>query len=211
MVMSPSIRKLALTAHVISSIGWIGALAVFLAHSIVSVTSDDVQIVRAACLAMGLSAWFVILPFSLASLATGLLQAVGTAWGLLRHYWVVIKLLLTSVATAVLLLKLAPISGLAAAAKTLSFTSSELLDLKTSLLAHAAGGLVVLLLTTVLAIYKPAGITARGAKAGLSAGQAGRPRWVKAFAIGGLLLVLAAFALLHGGHGPAAAHIRTLP
>ena len=211
MVMSPSIRKLALTAHVISSIGWVGALAVFLAHSIVSVTSDDVQIVRAACLAMGLSAWFVILPFSLASLATGLLQAVGTAWGLLRHYWVVIKLLSTSVATAVLLLKLAPISSLAAAAKTLSFTSSELLDLKTSLLAHAAGGLVVLLLATVLAIYKPAGITARGVKAGLAASEAGTPRWVKAFAIACLLLVLAVLALLHGAHGPAAAHIRALP
>ncbi len=36
--------------------------------------------------------------------------------GLLRHYWVLFKLLLTSVATAVLFLKLGPISALAAAA-----------------------------------------------------------------------------------------------
>jgi hypothetical protein len=160
---------------------------------------------------MGLTAWFVILPFSLASLATGVLQALGTAWGLLRHYWVLVKLLLTLVATGVLLLKLAPISSLAAAAGALSFTAAESFDLKTSLLAHAAGGLFVLVVATVLAIYKPAGITARGARAAheqrsgnaaLAASQAGTPRWVKSFAIVGLLLLLAVLALLHGGHGP---------
>jgi hypothetical protein len=214
MLMSPSIRKLALTAHVVSSVGWVGALAVFLAHSIVSVASQDVQVVRAACLAMALTAWFVILPFSLASLATGLLQALGTAWGLLRHYWVLIKLLLTLVATTVLLLKLAPISSLATAVKALAFTSTELPDLKASLLAHAVGGLFVLLVATVLAIYKPAGVTWRGARflnpqhsgnAGLAVSQAGTPRWVKPFAMVGLLFaLLAVLAFFHGGHGPGA-------
>jgi hypothetical protein len=214
MLMSPSVRKLALTAHVVSSVGWVGALAVFLAHSIVSVASQDVQVVRAACLAMGLTAWFVILPFSLASLATGILQALGTAWGLLRHYWVAVKLLLTLVATAVLLLKLAPISSLATAAKALTFTSTELLDLKASLLAHAAGGLFVLFVAAVLAIYKPAGITSRGARflnkqnassTGLAASQASTPLWVKSFVVVGLLvLLLATLAFFYGGHGPGA-------
>ena len=108
--MSPSLRKLVLTAHVLSSVGWVGALAVFLAHSIVGILSQDIQLVRAACVAMALTAWFVILPFSLASFVTGLVQALGTAWGLLQHYWVAAKLLLTAVATAVLLLKLGPIA-----------------------------------------------------------------------------------------------------
>jgi hypothetical protein len=213
MLMSPSVRKLALTAHVISSVGWVGALTVFLAHSLVSVVSHDIQVVRAACLAMGLTAWFVVLPFSLASLATGLLQALGTAWGLLRHYWVLVKLLLTLVATAVLLSKLAPISSLAAAAQALNFTSAELPDLKASLLVHAAGGIVVLLVATVLAIYKPAGMTPRGAKLphkqhsggdGDAVRQAGTARWVRSFAIIGLLLVLLAAALVHfhAANGP---------
>jgi hypothetical protein len=206
MLMSPSARKFALTAHVVSSLGWVGALTVFLAHSIVSVVSHDVQLVRAACLAMGLTAWFVILPFSLASLATGLLQALGTAWGLLRHYWVLVKLLLTLVATAVLLSKLAPISGLAAAAQALNFTFADSPDLKVSLLAHATGGLVVLLVATVLAIYKPTGITPRGARLlhrersgtdGAAIPQAGTPRWVRSCAIVGVLLVLLAAALTH--------------
>lgn len=212
MLMSPSIRRLTLTAHVISSVGWVGALAVFLAHSVVSVASHDVQLVRAACMAMALTTWFVILPFSVASLATGVLQAWGTAWGLFRHYWVVVKLLLTLVATAVLLLKLATIESLSTAAAALSFTANEMPGLKTSLLVHAAAGLVLLLVTTALAIYKPAGLTNRGAavlglrnngSAKPTAATARTPRWVKQFAgLGVLLVLLAVFALLHGGHTP---------
>jgi len=77
-----------LTTHVLSSIGWFGALLAFLAHRIASLTSSDPNLVRSVCIAMALIAWFVILPLSLASFVTGLVQALGTAWGLLRHYWV---------------------------------------------------------------------------------------------------------------------------
>lgn len=97
--MTPAFRKLALTVHIIASVGWVGAVAVFLAHAIASTSSQDALLVRAACLAMGLTAWFVILPLSLTSLVTGLVQALGTAWGLFRHYWVLAKLLLTGLAT----------------------------------------------------------------------------------------------------------------
>ena len=95
---------------------------------------------RAACLMMGITAWFVILPLAATSLVTGLVQALGTAWGLFRHYWVTIKLLLTAFATAVLLLKLTPISALAAAAQT-AVSLQEFAGLKLSLVIHAAGGL----------------------------------------------------------------------
>ncbi|TWO63321.1 hypothetical protein FN976_28550, partial [Caenimonas sedimenti] len=113
MTMSPRTRKLMLTAHITSSVGWCGALAVFLAHALVGLVSKEDQVVRAMSIAMGVTAWLVIMPLSLATLATGLTQALGTAWGLLRHYWVLFKLLLTAVATVVLLLKLGPISVLA--------------------------------------------------------------------------------------------------
>ena len=41
MIMAPSLRKLALTAHVTSSVGWLGAAAAFLAVAIVGLTSRD--------------------------------------------------------------------------------------------------------------------------------------------------------------------------
>lgn len=81
MIMTSNIRKLMLTFHVTASIGWAGALAVFLAHSLVSLSNQDPAVVRAACLMMGITAWFVILPLAATSLVTGLVQALGTAWG----------------------------------------------------------------------------------------------------------------------------------
>jgi hypothetical protein len=41
---------------------------------------------RAAYLAMDLTSRFVIVPLARASLLTGLAQALGTPWGLFRHY-----------------------------------------------------------------------------------------------------------------------------
>jgi hypothetical protein len=213
MTITPPIRKLTLTGHITVSVGWIGALAVFLAHAIASLVSQDEQIVRAASLAMGLTAWFVILPLSLASLITGLVQALGTTWGLFRQYWVLFKLLLTAVATTVLLLKLAPISYLADAAAQATFSGADLIELRTSLMVHAAGGLLVLLAAASLAVYKPAGMTRYGLRKHRQQGSArltselasSTPRWVKAFGLVVIVLILlVCIMMLVGGHGPGA-------
>lgn len=210
--MTPPVRKFALAAHVTTSVGWAGALAVFLAHAIASLSSRDEQIVRATSLAMGLTAWFVILPLSLASLTTGLVQALGTAWGLVRHYWVLFKLLLTAVATIVLLLKMGPISHLAEVARESTLSSTELVGLRTSLVVHAAGGLVILLAAVALAIYKPAGLTPygvrkqRGTDISIGPGHEklpGTSRWVKVVgAVVVLLALMVGAMVLVGGHGP---------
>ena len=82
MTMSPRIRALALTSHVTASVGWLGAVAGFLALAIAGLTSQQSQTVGAAYLAMELITWSVIIPLSLASLVTGLVSSVGTDWGL---------------------------------------------------------------------------------------------------------------------------------
>ncbi len=198
MVLTPHVRKLALTAHVTSSVGWVGALAVFFAHSLATLLSKDEQVVRAASLAMGLTAWLVIMPLSIAAVLTGLIQALGTAWGVARHYWVLFKLVLTALATGVLLLKLQPISDLATAAGQVGFSIADTAALRTSLTVHAAGGLVILMAALCLAIYKPAGEIRRGGPL---------PRWAKVF--GAVLIALAVLLsgmVLVGQHGPAAIH-----
>ena len=81
MTLAPRLRKFALTTHVVCSVGWLGSVASFLALAIAGVTSDDAQMVRAAYLAMELTGWFVIVPLSLASLITGIIQSLGTQWG----------------------------------------------------------------------------------------------------------------------------------
>jgi len=164
MTLTPSLRKLTLTVHVMSSVGWFGAVAAFLALAVAALTSQDAQLVRSADLAMDLTAWFVIVPLCFASLLTGLVSSLGTPWGLFRHYWVLIKLLITVPATLVLLVHMQPISVLASAAAMRAATSSSAdLDGLRNLLVTAAGAaLLVLLVLTMLSIYKPRGMTRYG-------------------------------------------------
>lgn len=84
--MKPRLRKFVLTAHITFAVGWLGAVATFLALAIAGLTSQDAQTVRAAYLTMELIARFVIVPLSFAPLLTGPVLSLGTPWGLFRHY-----------------------------------------------------------------------------------------------------------------------------
>jgi hypothetical protein len=159
--MAPGLRKLALTAHVSFSVGWLGAVIAFLALAIAGVTSQHAQTVRAAYLAMALLVSYVIVPLAFTSLLSGVISALGTKWGLFRHYWVLVKLVLTVIAIAVLLVQRAPISQLAVIAADPASAVAVLGENRRPLI-HAAGGLVVLLVVQVLGVYKPRGMTRYG-------------------------------------------------
>jgi hypothetical protein len=162
MIMRPWLRKFALTTHVTFSVGWLGAVAGFLALSIAGLTSGDAQIVRAAYVAMKLTTWFVIVPLSFASLLTGIVQALGTTWGLFRHYWILIKLLLNILATVILLLHTQPIDRLAAAVARTTLSSTDLRPVRIQLVVDAGAALLALLVATTLSVYKPQGRTRYG-------------------------------------------------
>ena len=157
--MTPAFRKLALTVHLALSVGWIGAVAVYLALGLSAVTSEDAQAIRAAWIAMELTGWFVIVPMALGSLVTGLVMALGTPWGLFRHYWVLITLVLTLFSTVVLLLHMPTVSSLADVAREADGAALGGLG---GDLFHPGVGLLVLLVITVLNVYKPRGLTPYG-------------------------------------------------
>ncbi len=104
----------------------------------------------------------VIVPLAIAALLTGIAQALATPWGLLRHFWIVFKLAIVVAATALLLVKTGQIDYLARLAARGPITDVGLAGMRGSMIAHAAGGLVVLLWATALGIYRPAGLTRRG-------------------------------------------------
>ncbi len=104
----------------------------------------------------------VIVPLAFAALLTGLIQSLATAWGLFQHYWVVVKLLLTTFATTILLIKMALISEAARLASETILPRADLHAAGLQLAVHAAGGLSVLFLPMVLSIYKPQGRTRYG-------------------------------------------------
>jgi uncharacterized membrane protein len=157
--MTPNLRKFALTTHLIVSLGWIGAVVAYLALGVSAMTSQDAQTVRAAWIAMEVTGWFVIVPLAVAAVLTGLVMALGTPWGLFRHYWVLITLVLTILAAVVLLLHMPTVTSLADQAR--SADDAHLGGLGGDLL-HPGLGLVVLLVITALNVYKPRGLTRYG-------------------------------------------------
>jgi hypothetical protein len=157
--MPSGLRKIALTTHVGVSVGLLGAIASFLALAIAGLTQTNGEIGRAAYPAMALTAQFVIVPLALAALFGGILQALGTRWGLFRHYWVLAKLVLTVFANAVLLVKMPMIGYAARHAAEAAAANADLAVARLQLAAHAGAGLLVLLVPVVLSIYKPAGTT----------------------------------------------------
>jgi len=164
--MTPRVRKLTITAHVAFSVGWLGATAAFLVLSIAGITSHDPQVVRGAYLSMDLISRFVVIPMSFAALATGLLQALGTPWGLFRYYWIIAKFSLAIFATIALLVH--QFAAVAEAAKRVSGAAAETLFgsdlayLKTELVRAPGVAILLLLVVTTLGVYKPWGLTGYG-------------------------------------------------
>lgn len=142
--MPPQLRKLALTAHVSCSVGWLGAVAAFVPIAVVGIDGKEAQAVG----------WFVLVPLSFASLLTGLISSLGTEWGLFRHWWVVSKLALNLFGCGGLLefmLRLdssrggmAPMGG------------------RRDMVVRSGLALAVLLVPVVLSVYKPRGVTPYG-------------------------------------------------
>ena len=159
-MMSPAIRKLLLTAHITCSVGWVGAVCVFLALAILGLTSEDAAMVRAVYVVMERAAWLTLIPFAFASLVTGIAVSLATTWGLFRHYWVVFKLLITMFATLVLWIYMETFRHLAVTAADPAQAIDRVRN--PSPLVHSVLALLILLVATVLAIYKPQGVTAYG-------------------------------------------------
>lgn len=163
MTMAPGLRKFVLTAHVTSSVGWLGAIVAFLALGVIGVVSQDAQVVRGVYLVMEPAGWFVLVPLAVASLVTGLIQSLGSAWGLLRHYWVLAKLLINLLGVVVLLLYMQTLSFLAdVAAQGSSIDDLSGAQGGGSPIVHSAVALLLLLLAAGLSVYKPRGMTRYG-------------------------------------------------
>ncbi|HEX5505325.1 MAG TPA: hypothetical protein VFW96_22090 [Thermomicrobiales bacterium] len=162
MTMPPRLRRFMLTVHVTASVGWIGAIAGFLPLAITGLTTQDTQLVRAAYLGMDWIGWYVLVPLSFASLLSGLVQALGTPWGLFRHYWILAKLLINVLANAVLLLFMQTLSAVVGGGVAADATFLGELQGSPAPVLHAGVALLLLLVATALSVYKPRGVTPYG-------------------------------------------------
>ena len=205
MTMTPGLRKFLLTTHIAVSVGWIGSVAAFVALSLVALTSQNAELVRGAYLFMNIVCLYIVVPLSLAALLTGLIQSLGTQWGLLRHYWVLMKLVMTIFAIVILLFH--QFSAMSTAAKLVleapagTLPNSELGRLGFVLARASLLSIPLLLTITGLSVYKPWGLTGFGRESRKANTSWQGMKAIAAFVLVSLL-VLALIVLHLTGHHP---------
>ena len=140
-------HKVALTAHILTSVGWFGIAIVVAFCGLAAAASDDRVLASALYRTMETAPWLSI-PAGLAAVATGVLLGLGTSFGLVRHWWVVVK---TVIAAAVIVTD-AVLVGHVAHDAVAGRVGPPLYG---GTIAHV----VVLGVATVLSVFKPRGRT----------------------------------------------------
>ncbi|BCJ73516.1 hypothetical protein CS0771_30600 [Catellatospora sp. IY07-71] len=148
-------RRFLLTAHVVTSVGWLGVAYALLVMALSAQAADDAG-TRAATYSLMLSFdTAAMLPLGLAALVTGVILGLGTHWGVLRHWWVAVKLVLNVAVLVVPMLTRHPALVDAvdtARAGLLTAPDGRVLD-------GSIASVIVLTAATVLSVYKPWGKT----------------------------------------------------
>ena len=143
-------HKVALTAHILTAVGWFGLAVVVAFCGLAAAASDDRVLASALYRTMETAPWLSI-PAGLAAVATGVLLGLGTSFGLVRHWWVVVKIV---IAAAVIVTD-AVLVGHVAHDAVAGRVGPPLYG---STIAHV----VVLAIATVLSVFKPRGRTPWG-------------------------------------------------
>ena len=161
--MPRSLRKLVLTVHVVVSVGWIGIEAGLLALGLTGLYTRDPEVLRAVYVAAELFGGIFLAPASMGVLVTGILLSVGTPWGLVRHYWVLVKFVLTMalVASGILVLnrRLQEAAVSVSEVPLSTLTSADVGALQFQIVAAVSVALLLLITATTLSVYKPWGRT----------------------------------------------------
>jgi hypothetical protein len=161
--LSPPARKPVMVLHVIAGISWMGVDIALLSLLITARTTNDPAMVVSGFNAIGIIVPVAVPPLSLLILFTGVLQGLGTPWGLVRYWWVVVKLILSLIMTVLVFVSLLP--GVRAMAVLSDTTISadalraSLGSLPTGLMFPPIVSFLMLGTAAILSIFKPWGRT----------------------------------------------------
>jgi hypothetical protein len=147
-------RVALLTVHVVMSVGWVGIDGALVALEITGLSTGNPTVRAGIATAMAVIALWVLVPVVFFSVVTGLVLALSTPWGLVRHWWVLTKcgiaVVLTVAGLSVLLPQMQQI--LAGGGASIG---------RPTLVARSMA-LMLLLVATGLSVAKPWGKTPHG-------------------------------------------------
>ncbi len=160
--MPPPARKTVLVLHVIAAVGWLGVTFANVALGATLLTTNDPQVQHAMFRALGVVADFVLIPIAWTAFLTGLLLALGTKWGLIRHKWVLTKFLLTTL--VVLLTTFSLVPGLKSQRDAAEVAAADqlLVTDPNSMISAGVVSTTIYTICVLLSIVKPWGRTRWG-------------------------------------------------
>jgi hypothetical protein len=154
--MRPRTRKGVLVAHIVAAGGWIGLDVMLGVLVFTPLLTSDTAVTALCYQAMPLLFW-PILVSGLTSLVTGVVLGLGTHHGLVRNWWVLVKLVLNIVLTSLVVVLLGPgMDDAAEAGRRLAAGVPAGIDVSTMVFPPLVSG-ASLVVATVLSVYKPWG------------------------------------------------------
>ncbi len=154
-------RRAVLITHIASAGAWLG-IDVAMAVVIFTAMATDDPATRTFCLqALEVFTVWPLLISGLVSLASGIVLGLGSRWGLIRYWWVAIKLALNLILTALVLVSLRfEVTQQAEQARQLLRGESVTFDLS-NLIYPPIVSPTLLLVAMTLAVVKPWGLIRR--------------------------------------------------
>lgn len=168
-------RKALLFFHVLTSVSWIGVDLAMGVLAYRGLASDDPAELAVIYQALEMFCVPLLLTLGLLSLGSGVWLGLGTRFGLVRYWWVVVKLAISLVLLTLVLVALRPtlLEGATQAAVVDASLPERLTDVRRNMLFPPIVSTASLAFVTWLAVYKPWGVTPRGRKF-LAVGKRGK-------------------------------------
>jgi hypothetical protein len=159
------LRKFLVFIHITTSVAWLGAVIAYLCIAVVGLRNSDDKRMVGSLQNMVLIGDDVLIPLSIGAFASGVVVSLTGPWGIVRHWWITITLLLAAVSVLILEKHMTTVTFIDKAASSGSLSLKALSHMRGELSKHPAGGLIILLIASALSVYKPPGLTPYGKKA----------------------------------------------
>ncbi|MFE1251791.1 DUF2269 domain-containing protein [Streptomyces sp. NPDC058735] len=164
--LSRRVRRLTLAIHVVTSVGWVGLSLSMAVLALMGYTTDDAAVAKGVYYAMYVFDDTAVTVFSITAALSGILLSCGTAWGLLLHWWIVAKWVITLFMTIFAWFVIHPIVMRASENTAEAGGAPPRPGWPADFLVWSVPLLFALLTAAaVISVYKPWGRTARGRRA----------------------------------------------
>ncbi|MGH3625521.1 MAG: DUF2269 family protein [Sciscionella sp.] len=150
-------RKAVLVVHIISAVSWLGIDIVLGVFVLMASFSSDLTVAAVSYQAMHIFVLWTLIPAGLICLATGLLLGWGSKYGVMKYWWVAVKLALNIVLTALVPIALLPTVNDAAEYGRQLAAGDVTIDPPSQIFFPPIVSPIALTIAVILSVYKPWG------------------------------------------------------